>query len=273
MRLIVSQHNVGVWAAYYLYKKITAFNPTSTKPFVLGLPTGSTPLAMYEQLIKLHKNKLLSFKNVITFNMDEYVGLEQTNSESYHHYMYHNFFNHIDIEHKNIHILNGMATNLIQECQNFEQKITDLGGMEIIVGGLGEDGHLAFNEPGSSLASVTRVKTLNSSTVMANSRFFGHNIEKTPTLALTMGMKTIMDAKEVMMLAKGMNKAVAIAHTIEGAVSGLCPASFLQMHPKASIICDAYAAYELKVKTVRYFENISDEFDAIEKELIKAIII
>lgn len=273
MRLIVSQHNVGVWAAYYLYKKITAFNPTADKPFVLGLPTGSTPLAMYEQLIKLHKNKLLSFKNVITFNMDEYVGLEATNPESYHYYMYHNFFNHIDIEHKNINILDGMAADLIQECQNFEQKITDLGGMDIIVGGIGEDGHLAFNEPSSSLASVTRVKTLNSSTVMANSRFFGHNIEKTPKLALTMGMKTIMDAKEVMMLAKGMNKATAIAHTIEGAVSGLCPASFLQMHPKASIICDEYATYELKVKTVRYFENICDEFDAIEKELIKALVI
>lgn len=267
MRLLVSQHSLGKWAAYYIYKKVVEFKPTESKPFVLGLPTGSTPLETYKELIKLNQQNLISFKHVVTFNMDEYVGLPEDHEQSYHYYMFNSFFNHIDIPHENVNILNGNATYLDYECKIFEEKISALGGMELILGGVGEDGHLAFNEPGSSLSSVTRVKTLNYSTILANSRFFEHNIEKTPNLALTMGVKTIMDAREVVVLAKGLNKAQAVAHAIEGSVSSMCPVTALQMHNKASIICDEYAAYELKLKTIRYFENLKDEYYAVEQEI------
>lgn len=267
MRLLVSQHSLGKWAAYYIYKKMVEFKPTESKPFVLGLPTGSTPLETYKELIKLNQQNLISFKHVVTFNMDEYVGLPEDHEQSYHYYMFNSFFNHIDIPRENVNILNGNATYLDYECKIFEEKIAALGGMELILGGVGEDGHLAFNEPGSSLSSVTRVKTLNYSTILANSRFFEHNIEKTPNLALTMGVKTIMDAREVVVLARGLNKAQAVAHAIEGSVSSMCPVTALQMHNKASIICDEYAAYELKLKTIRYFENLKDEYYAVEQEI------
>lgn len=267
MRLLVSQHNLGKWAAHYVSKKIKEFGPTESKPFVLGLPTGSTPLEMYKQLIKFNEQKLISFKNVITFNMDEYVGLPDDHPQSYHHYMFSNFFNHIDINHENVNILNGNATYLEYECKVFEEKIATLGGMELIVGGIGEDGHVAFNEPGSSLNSVTRVKTLNYSTILANSRFFDNNVEKTPNLALTMGIKTVLDAKEVLILAKGLNKAQAVMHAIEGSISSMCPVTALQMHRNASIICDEYAAFELKLKTIRYFGDLKDEYYGLDQEL------
>lgn len=259
MRLLVSQHNIGKWAAYYVYKKIREFKPTKSKPFVLGLPTGSTPLDMYKELIKFNQQKLLSFKHVITFNMDEYVSLPDDHPKSYHYYMFNNFFNHIDIDHKNVNILNGNATYLDYECKVFEEKIAGFGGMELIIGGIGEDGHIAFNEPGSSLNSVTRVKTLNYSTILASSRLFGDKVEDTPTLALTMGIKTILDANEVLIMAKGLNKSQAVAHAIEGSVSSMCPVTALQMHRKAVMLCDEYAAFELKLKTIRYFENLKDE--------------
>lgn len=269
VRLLVSKHNLGRWAAYYVYKRIKDFKPTKLKPFVLGLPTGSTPLEMYKHLIKFNQQKLLSFKHVITFNMDEYVGLPKDHPASYHYYMHNHFFNHIDIEPENINILNGNATYLDYECKIFEEKIATLGGMELIIGGVGEDGHIAFNEPGSSLNSITRVKTLNYSTISANSRFFDDNIDKTPNLALTMGIKTILDAKEVLVLAKGFTKAHAVANAIEGSLSSMCPVTALQMHRNALMVCDEYAAYELKLKTIRYFENLLDEYYSMEQDLAK----
>ncbi len=269
MRLLVSKFNLGDWAARYLCDKINKFKPTESKPFVLGLPTGDTPLNMYKQLIKFNQQKLISFKNVITFNMDEYVGLAEDHPMSYHYYMQNNFFKYIDINPKNINILNGNATYLEYECKVFEEKIAFYGGINLIIGGVGDDGHIAFNEPSSSLNSVTRVKSLNYTTVLANSRFFDNNPDKTPNIALTMGIKTILDSNEVLILANGINKSIALSNAIEGAVSSMCPITALQLHRNAAIICDEYAAYELKLKTIRYFENLKDDYDALENQLAK----
>lgn len=263
MRLLVTNQLLCKWAALYLCKKIKEFNRNANRPFVLGLPTGSTPLQLYQELIKLYREGKISFKNVVTFNMDEYVGLSKEHPQSYFYYMHSNFFDHIDIERKNINILNGNVKNLDKECKDFEKKISNYGGMDIIFGGVGEDGHIAFNEPGSSLNSVTRVKTLNHSTVAANSRFFNYEIAKTPNLALTMGIKTILDAKEVVILAQGIKKAQAVWNAVEGAVSSICPITALQLHNKVVIACDDLATHELKVKTVRYFENVVDEYSEV----------
>ena len=269
MRLLVSKFSLGNWAAHYICNKINKFKPTESKPFVLGLPTGSTPLEMYSELIKFNKQKLVSFRNVVTFNMDEYVGLAEDHPMSYHYYMHNNFFKHIDINPKNINILNGNAAYLDYECKIFEEKISTHGGINLIIGGIGDDGHIAFNEPGSSLNSSTRVKTLNYSTVLSNSRFFDNNVIKTPNVALTMGIKTILDAEEVLILAQGLNKSLALSQAIEGGVSSMCPITALQLHKNANIICDEYAAYELKLKTIRYFENIKDEYSELENKLAK----
>ncbi len=269
MRLLVSKFNLGEWAAHYICNKINKFKPTDSKPFVLGLPTGATPIDMYKHLIKLNHQKLVSFKNVVTFNMDEYVGLAEDHPMSYHYYMYNNFFKHIDIDPKNINILNGNATYLEYECKVFEEKIAFYGGINLIIGGVGEDGHIAFNEPSSSLNSITRVKYLNYNTVLASSRLFDNNVNKTPNVALTMGIKTILDSNEVLILASGLNKSIALSNAIEGAVSSVCPITALQLHRNAAIICDEYAAYELKLKTIRYFENIKDDYDLLENQLTK----
>ncbi|CAF4236579.1 unnamed protein product, partial [Rotaria sordida] len=157
----------------------------------------STPLSIYKKLVKFVKTKELSFKYVITFNMDEYVGLPRDHPESYHSYMWNNFFKHIDIEPNNVHILDGNATDLVHECNEFERAIKESGGIELFVGGIGPDGHIAFNEPGSSLVSRTRVKTLAQDTIIANARFFDNDITKVPTSALTVGVGTVMDAREV----------------------------------------------------------------------------
>src|SRR5690606_15813871 len=147
-----------------------------SRPFVLGLPTGSSPLGTYRELIKLNKSGQVSFQNVITFNMDEYVGLEKSHPESYHSFMYSNFFSHIGMPEENINILNGNAEDLDAECLRYEEKIKAVGGIDLFLGGIGVDGHIAFNEPGSSLTSRTRVKTLNTETRMINSRFFENEI-------------------------------------------------------------------------------------------------
>lgn len=267
MRLLIPGNLLGKWAAYYLCKKLKEFKPSSTNTFVLGLPTGSTPLTMYKEIIKLHQVGEISFKNVITFNMDEYVGLPTSHSQSFHHYMHSNLFNHINIDKTNINILNGNAENLEEECEKFETKIANVGGMDLIFGGVGEDGHIAFNEPGSSLSSTTRAKRLNHSTILANSRFFDHDIAKTPSLALTMGIKTIMDAREVIILAEGVSKSSSVYQAVEGSISSMCPITALQLHNKAVIACDEFASFELKLKTIRYFENVEDEYSAVLNEI------
>jgi len=211
---------------------------------------------VYKNLIQANKEKKVSFANVITFNMDEYLNLPADHPESYRRFMDDNFFKAIDIPYENTHVLNGMAKDPEAECQAYEAAIKAAGGIEFFMGGIGSDGHIAFNEPGSSLHSRTRVKTLTSETRLANSRFFGGDPEKVPAKALTVGIGTVMDAKEVLILVSGRAKARALQAAVEGAVSHWCPLSCLQMHPKAIIVCDEDSVEELKYGTVKYFKDI-----------------
>jgi glucosamine-6-phosphate deaminase len=258
MRLII--HNdyerACKWIAVHIMERITAFGPRSGKPFVLGLPTGSGPLGIYRNLIEFNKQGKLSFRDVVTFNMDEYVGLDDQHPQSYHRFMHDNFFSHIDIQPENIHILNGMASDLAAECAAYEQSMASYGGVELFLGGMGVDGHIAFNEPGSSLVSRTRVKTLTQDTRFVNARFFDGDISKVPTTALTVGVGTLMDAREVVLIVSGRNKARALQAVVEGSVSQMWTASCLQMHRNAIIACDEDATDELKVGTARYFKDI-----------------
>jgi glucosamine-6-phosphate deaminase len=244
------------WAANYVIGKINAAHPTENKPFVLGLPTGSSPIGMYKKLAEHCKAGKVSFKSVITFNMDEYVNLPKEHPESYHSFMWKNLFSNIDIPEGNVNILNGNAPDLEAECAAYEEKIMDVGGINLFVGGIGPDGHIAFNEPGSSLSSRTRVKTLTYDTIVANSRFFDGDINKVPKTALTVGVGTVMDADEVLIIVNGHNKARALRHAVEGAVNHLWTISALQTHPKGIIVCDEEATIELKVGTAKYFRDI-----------------
>lgn len=253
---------VGLWAARYVASKIKKANPTPKKPFVLGLPTGSSPLGMYKELIRLTKRGKVSFKDVVTFNMDEYVGLDPDHPQSYRRFMWDNFFGHIDIKKANVNILDGLAKDLERECEHYEKKIATYGGINLFVGGVGEDGHLAFNEPGSSLESRTRVKTLTEDTRVVNARFFGGDLRKVPKLALTVGVKTVMDAREVMILVSGHHKARALQKIVEEGVNHMWTASALQLHPHAIIVADHDSAAELKVMTYNYFRSVeSANFD------------
>lgn len=258
MRLIIQPDytTLSQWAANYTASKINAAKPTKEKPFVLGLPTGSTPLGMYKALIELNKKKLVSFQNVVTFNMDEYIGIPKEHPESYHSFMWNNFFSHIDIDANNVNILDGNATDLNAECEAYEVKIKKFGNVDLFLGGIGPDGHIAFNEPGSSLSSRTRVKTLTQDTIIANSRFFDNDLTKVPKTALTVGVGTILDSKEVLIIANGYNKAKALSQVVEGSVNHMWTVSALQLHPKGIIVCDELSTYELKVGTYKYFRDI-----------------
>jgi glucosamine-6-phosphate deaminase len=253
MRLIIHRdyEELSRWAARYIAGRIAVAG--KEKPFVLGLPTGSSPLGTYKELIALNKQGVLSFANVVTFNMDEYAGLPGDHPQSYHRFMWDNFFSHIDIDKGNVHILDGMAENPVKECEAYEAAIAACGGIDLFLGGVGEDGHIAFNEPGSSLTSRTRVKTLAYDTRMANARFFEGDISQVPATALTVGVGTIMDAHEVMIIVSGRNKARALQHAVEGGISHMCTLSCLQMHQRGIIVCDDAATEELKVGTVNYF--------------------
>lgn len=261
MRLIIQPNyeNVSRWAANYVAARINEFNPTEEKPFILGLPTGSSPLGMYRNLIDLNKKGIVSFKNVITFNMDEYIGLPKEHPESYHSFMWNNFFSHIDIKPENVNILNGNAKNPEDECARYEAKIKSVGGIDLFLGGIGPDGHIAFNEPGSSLTSRTRIKTLTHDTIIANSRFFNNDVNQVPKTALTVGVGTVMDAKSVLIIVNGHNKARALRHGVEGGISQMWTISALQMHPKSIIVCDDAATDELKVGTYKYFLDIEKD--------------
>ena len=261
MRVIITENydQMSLWAANYVARRIISFNPTAERPFVLGCPTGSSPLGLYRHLVKLNHDGVLSFRHVVTFNMDEYVGLEVHHPESYHSFMWNNFFSHIDIKKENVHILNGNAPDLQAECAQYEAAIRAAGGIDLFMGGIGPDGHIAFNEPFSSLQSRTRVKSLTTDTIIANSRFFENDVNKVPKTALTVGVGTVMDAKEVLIVANGHGKARALQHAIEGAVSQEWTISALQMHPHAIIVCDEAATDELKHGTYKYFKDIEKE--------------
>jgi len=258
MRLIIQPdyETLSKWVACHVASKIVKANPSEENPFVLGLPTGSSPLGMYRNLIELFRNGFVSFKHVVTFNMDEYVGLPEEHPESYHSFMWNNFFKNIDIQKDNVHLLDGNALDLDAECIQYEQKILQAGGIDLFVGGMGVDGHLAFNEPGSSLNSNTRIKTLTTDTIIANSRFFDNDVNKVPKTALTVGIGTVLRAKEVLIIANGLAKARALAEAVEGAISQKWTITALQLHPKGIIACDEAATHELKVGTYLYFKDI-----------------
>ncbi len=261
MRFIPLQDKatVGSWAAHYIVDRIKAFAPTPERPFVLGLPTGGTPILTYQELVRRHQAGEVSFANVVTFNMDEYVGLPADHPECYRMFMQRHFFAHVDIPADNINFLNGNADDLDVECQRYEEAIKQCGGIELFMGGVGHDGHIAFNEPTSSLASRTRVKTLTTQTRQANARFFDQQIDQVPKLALTVGVGTVLDARELMVLATGADKSRAVQATVEGCVNHMWTISALQLHPKAMMVCDEPAALDLKVRTLRYFEDIESE--------------
>lgn len=258
MRLIIQENHelTSKWVANYIARRIILSNPTAEKPFVLGLPTGSSPLGTYNELIKLYKSRILSFSNVISFNMDEYVGIPQEHPQSYYTFMWKNFFGHIDIKPGNVNILNGNAEDIKVECKAYEDKIKEVGGIDLFLGGIGPDGHLAFNEPGSSLASRTRDKELNYDTKLANSRFFDNDVNKVPKSSLTVGIATVMEAREVLIIVNGYNKARALQHAIEEGINHMWTISALQLHPKGMIVCDEQATYELKVGTYKHFKDI-----------------
>ncbi len=267
MRLIVQESyaKLSKWVAHYIARAINDYQATQENPFVLGLPTGSSPVGTYKELVELVQAGKVSFDNVITFNMDEYVGIPEGHPESYHSFMRTNLFEHIGMPLENINILDGNAADLEEECRRYEEKILAVGGIDLFLGGIGPDGHIAFNEPGSSLHSRTRIKTLTYDTRIANSRFFGNAVEKVPKLALTVGVGTVTDAKEVILIVNGHIKARALHKIIEEGVNHMWTASALQLHPKSMIVCNIDATAELSMETVRYFRDIEkDNLDPCE---------
>jgi glucosamine-6-phosphate deaminase len=251
-----NQHEASLWAARHIADAIRAKAARTDRPFVLGLATGSTPIETYAELIRMYKAGEISFRNVVTFNMDEYVGLPVEHPESYHSFMDKYLFNHIDIPRENIHLLDGNAPDLKAECEAYEAAIVAAGGIDLFLGGVGEDGHLAFNEPFSSLKSRTRVMDLTYDTLLVNSRFFEGDINKVPKQAMSVGVATVLSAAEVLILAFGHKKARAIAQAVEGPLTHVVTLSALQDHPCGTIVVDDLAAGELKVNTYRYFKQI-----------------
>ncbi|MGQ9644122.1 MAG: glucosamine-6-phosphate deaminase [Ignavibacterium sp.] len=214
---------------------------------VIGFATGSTPLGLYKELIRMHKAEGLDFSKVVSFNLDEYVGLPPTHPESYHYFMWENLFKHININPSNVYIPMGMAEDIDAFCEWYEKKIIEHGGIDLQILGIGSNGHIAFNEPGSSLGSRTRIKTLKENTRLDNSRFF-NSIDEVPKYAITMGVGTIMEAKRLLLLANGINKAEAIKQTVEGPIMAKYPATIVQLHRYATVIVDKEAASKLEGK-------------------------
>jgi glucosamine-6-phosphate deaminase len=220
----------------------------NTKPnAVLGMATGSTPLGLYQELVRLHREEQLDFSRVTTFNLDEYVGLRVDHPQSYHYFMHEHFFQHVNIPRQNINIPSGTTSNYPAFCEWYEQRIRDCGGIDLQILGIGSDGHIAFNEPTSSLSSRTRLKTLSEQTIDDNARFFERR-EDVPVYAITMGVGTILDARKLVLVASGKAKARAVAQAVEGPLTSMVTASALQLHADATVIVDDDAAAELTMR-------------------------
>ena len=216
---------------------------------VLGLATGATPLILYGEMAKISKAKKISYKQAKSWNLNEYVGLAGTHEQSYRYFMDKNLFSKIDIQRKNTHVLNGLAKNLEKECAAYEKQIKAAGGIDLQVLGIGSDGHIAFNEPGSSLRCRTTCVYLTPSTIKDNARLFFKGKEKdVPTRALSMGIGTIMESRKIILLAFGKGKADAVKGCVEGPVTQFCTASALQMHNDCWVFCDEESASKLKLK-------------------------
>lgn len=261
MRILIydNYQSLSKWTAHYIAKKINQAKPTAQKPYILGLPTGSSPIGTYAELVALYNEGKVSFQNVVTFNMDEYVDISEDHPQSYHYFMWQHLFSHIDIPKENINILNGNAKDLDKECSIYEDKIKSYGGIDFFLGGIGADGHIAFNEPASSLSSRTRIKTLTYDTRLANARFFDNDVNKVPKTAVTVGVGTVMEAKEVFIIVSGYSKARALKMAVEEGVNHIWTVSMLQLHPHGIIACDEESTLELRVGTVKYFKEIESQ--------------
>jgi len=212
---------------------------------VLGLATGETPLGTYRELTRLHREEGLDFSGVTTFNLDEYVGFSLDHPSSYNYFMWDTLFNHINVNPSRVNIPKGDASHLDTYCSQYEEKIKQSGGIDIQLLGIGSDGHIAFNEPGSSLASRTRVTALDRQTIADNSRFFSKE-EDVPRFAITMGVGTILEAKRILLIASGKKKAGVCAQFIEGPITSQITATALQLHPAVTVVLDVEASSKLK---------------------------
>ncbi len=235
--------------------KIIADRMRRKPNLVLGLATGSTPLGIYKELIRMHKDEGLDFSKVTTFNLDEYVGLPPSHDQSYHYFMQENFFKDVNINPRYIHVPQGMAKDVNAFCEWYENRIEEYGGIDVQILGIGSNGHIAFNEPGSSLGSRTRIKTLTQKTRNDNARFFS-SMDEVPKYAITMGVGTIMGSKELLLVANKSNKADAIKAAVEGPVTAMCPASIIQMHRSAFVVLDHDASTKLEGTYVDTWESM-----------------
>ena len=259
MRFIVSKISVGVWAAAYIKHTLEQFSPSLSKPFVLGLPTGSTVLDMYAILRTFGKERLLNFQHIVSFNMDEYVGLPVDHPQSYHSYMYRNLFDTVNMLPEHIFIPDGQAKDLHAACTEYENAIAKAGGIDLFIGGVGRNGHIAFNEPGTPFNSRTHVTDLSPSTLEANSRFFHNDISRVPRQAITVGIGTILDAKELLFIASGVKKAAAVSHLVTQAPTLSWPITALKLHPRATLLVDLDACVLLS-------GNLKTQLDAAIQE-------
>jgi glucosamine-6-phosphate deaminase len=233
-------------------------NPNS----VLGLPTGNSPLAMYAELIKMHRDKGLDLSRVTTFNLDEYFGLSRDHEQSFYRYIHTHFVDQVDIRPENAHIPDGASPDFTKTCTNYEAAIKNAGGIDLQILGIGRTGHIGFNEPTSSLASRTRLKTLSDETINDNSKISGD----IPTVAITMGIGTILEARKILLIAFGESKAAAVAKSIEGPINSSCSASALQMHPQVTFILDEAAAAKLSHRS--YYDRVIEQTRKYSPELL-----
>lgn len=257
MKLALANINLGLWAAAYI--KQTAQSFLSAHPqelFTLGLPTGGTVIDMYANLRLFYQTGQLDFSPFVTFNMDEYVHLLPEHPQSYHSYMQRNLFSGVNIAPQNRHILNGMAKDPQAECAAYEAAIRQAGGIQLFVGGVGRNGHLAFNEPGSSFTSRTRMVELTPGTREANARFFGNQLDKVPTHALTVGIGTLLDAQEILILASGSKKAQAVSTFAQSKPTESCPITALKLHPNAMLLIDKEASSLLPQDLKKCFADL-----------------
>lgn len=231
---------------------------------VLGLATGSTPLGTYRELVRRHQAGLISFAGTTTFNLDEYVGLSATHPQSYRAFMQENLFGPASFSVERCHVPNGIAKDYRAACSEYETRIADAGRIDLQLLGLGADGHIAFNEPGSSLASRTRVKALTAQTRQDNSRFF-ESLDEVPRMAITMGIGTILEARHIVLMATGAGKAAAVRSFIEGPLTAQVPASALQLHPQVTVLLDeAAAGWLVRKEYYQHVESIQRELDAVK---------
>lgn len=236
-------------AATYLIKKVQ-INPKMT----LGLATGSTPEGMYSYIVKDHQENETTYRNIVTFNLDEYVGLDENDKNSYHYFMNDHLFNHLDINKANIYIPNGNVDNSEKECNEYEASIKAHGGIDLQLLGIGSNGHIGFNEPGSPFDSRTRIVTLTEKTRSDNARFFD-KLEDVPTHAITMGMGTILESKEILMLISGEGKRDAMKKLLSGKVSEDFPASALHKHKNVTVIADEAALADVSLDIIKAFQS------------------